>query len=136
MSYLDEEVIEDFKKYNISLTILCEAEHDLIVKKINENIPFSGSQIAWGALSNNAYLGAASLQVTLMSLAEKINLRTKDSILIVGDSTDNAYAVSIKDLPLALHVFSTIPQHTYILQQKMDWIACISFEGDTYFSDL
>ncbi|MGE1152152.1 hypothetical protein [Pseudomonas kitaguniensis] len=136
MSYLDEEIIEDFKKNKTKLTILSESEHDLIVKKINDGIPFSMNSIAWNLLKDSVYLGANTSIPHLTSLIEKIKFIAEADVIIVGDSTDNAYSISTEDLLPALQIFSTIPQHTYITQKSMTWIAGISFEGNIYFSTL
>lgn len=136
MSYLDEEVVEDFKKINTKIIILSDSKHDLIAEKINDNIPFSVSNIAWNLLKDAIYLGASTSQMSMDALAEKIKLITEGDVIILGDSTDNAYLIDIKDLSPALKIFSTIPQHTYITQERLDWIAGISFEGDIYFSKL
>ncbi|MBD9460808.1 hypothetical protein IB241_24270 [Pseudomonas sp. PDM05] len=45
MSYLDDELIADLKRLNINFSILSEAEHAAIVRRINERILFAGSQI-------------------------------------------------------------------------------------------
>ncbi|WP_218170110.1 hypothetical protein [Pseudomonas costantinii] len=103
---------------------------------INENIPFSGSQIAWKLLKGSIYFGMATSQATLKSLAEKIKSVSASHVFVVGDATDNAYSINVKDLFPALQIFSTIPQHTYITQENLSWIACISFEGDIDFSTL
>lgn len=136
MSYLDEEIIEDFKKQNASLIILTEDEENLIIDAINEKLPFCGSQIAWELLKGSTYLGTATSPGVLNSLAKKITPASHDFIFIVGDSIDNAYAINLKDLTFAIKIFSTIPQHTYITQKDLTWIACISFEGYVDFSPL
>ncbi|WP_081321519.1 MULTISPECIES: hypothetical protein [Pseudomonas] len=136
MSYFDEEIIKDFNRSNTQLFVLSEIDQDVIVDKVNSNLPFSGSRIEWSSLKNSVHLGTAISQTALISLAEKIKLATKESVIIVGDSTDNSYSVSVENLLLALQIFSTIPQHTYILQQHLNWIAFISFEEDIYFSNL
>ncbi|NWE23326.1 hypothetical protein [Pseudomonas sp. P7548] len=136
MSYLDEEIIEEFKKNNVTLITLTEDEHNLITDKINEQLPFCGSQIAWDSLKGSTYLGTATSPEVQNSLAEKIIPVSYDLILIVGDATDNAYAINLENLTFAIKVFSTIPQHTYITQKNLTWIACISFEGYVDFSTI
>lgn len=136
MSYLDEEIIEDFKKNNARLIILPEPEHECIVNKINETFPFSGNQIAWNSLSDSTYFGITASKVAIESLSKEIRLICEDSIFVVGDATDNAYSIDIDNLPLTLQVFSTIPQHTYIVSRATSWIACLSFEGHLYFANL
>jgi len=136
MTYLDEELIEDFRKINTPIVIFPKERHNSIVQKINDNIPFSGSQIAWSLLKKSTYLGATTSQASLKSLNKKIKLIAEGDVFFVGDSTDNAYSIDVKDLSLALRIFSTIPQHTYITQEDQSWIACISFEGDIYFAIL
>lgn len=136
MSYFDEEIIQDFKKINANLIILPEIEHDRIVDAINERLPFSGSQIAWSSLRDSTYLGTTESQGALESLATKIKLVSGGYINIVGDSTDFAYSTNINNILLALQIFSTIPQHTYIVSEPISWIACISFEGHLDFANL
>ncbi|MFB3306692.1 hypothetical protein [Pseudomonas sp. AMR01] len=134
MSYFDEEIIEDFKKTSAKLTILPESEHDFIVNAINEKFPFAGNRIAWDSLKDSTYFGTTASQGALESLTKKIIRVSGDCILVVGDSTDNAYSTS--NVALALQIFSTIPQHTYIVSESISWIACISFEGDLDFASL
>jgi hypothetical protein len=136
MSYLDDEIIDDFKKINIKITILTKVKHDLMVENISQNIPFSVTNIAWNLLKDSIYLGVATSQTSMDALAEKITHTTKADIIIIGDATDEAYSIGIKQLSPALRIFSTIPQHTYITQESLDWIAGISFEGYIYFCKL
>lgn len=136
MGYFDEEIIRDFKKAKTNLVILSDAELDLIVKNINKNISFSGSQIAWHLLENSAYLGLTTSQAALKALTGKIKQVAKGCVFIVGDSTDHAYSVNVKDITVALELFSAIPQHTYLTQANHNWIACLSFEGHIDFSNL
>ncbi|WP_248751938.1 hypothetical protein [Pseudomonas sp. MWU15-20650] len=134
MSYLDDEIINDLKKMNVKFSIPPEAEHDLIVELINENIPFSGNQIAWSLLKENTYIGPSSSHVTLEKLEKIIKSTTERNVIFIGDATDNAYSITTSDLMHSLQLFSKTPQHTYILQKQLDWIACISFEGDVDFA--
>ncbi|MBF6031296.1 hypothetical protein ICY20_26425 [Pseudomonas sp. P115] len=139
MSYLDDEVIEDFKKNDIPLTILPKQKHDLIVKEINNSIPFHTCNIAWELLEGSTYLGDITSDTSIDSLAEKIKKTTDNHVIILGDSTDNAYSINVKDIYPALQIFSTIPQHTFITfirLGKIKWIAGLSFEGNMYFSNL
>lgn len=136
MSYLDGEIVKDFKKLNIKFNIAPQTEHDLIVKIINEAVPFSGSQIAWSSFNNNTYIGLSSSQATLATLEHKIKSATQCNITFIGDSTDQAYSIKISNLLQSLQIFSRIPQHTYILQKQLNWLACISLEGDIDFAEL
>lgn len=136
MSYLDGEIVKDFKKLNIKFNIAPQAEHDLIVKIINEAVPFSGSQIAWSSFNNNTYIGLSSSQAALATLEHKIKAATQCNITFIGDSTDRAYSIKVSNLLQSLQIFSRIPQHTYILQRQLNWIACISLEGDIDFAEL
>ncbi|WP_300627830.1 hypothetical protein [Pseudomonas sp.] len=136
MSYLDDEIIKDLNRLNIEFDIPVEAEHDLIVETINAAVPFSGNQIAWSQFKENTYIGLSSLRSTLETLEKKIQAATKQNVIFIGDATDNAYSIKCRDLMQSLHIFSNIPQHTYILQKQLDWIACISFEGDIDFAKI
>lgn len=136
MSYLDDEIINNFKKMNVKFSISSEADHDLLVKVINETLPFSGSQIAWSSFKESTYVGPSSAHVTLEKLVKKIKTATERNVIFIGDATDNAYSITLSDLMHSLQYFSKIPQHTYILQKQLDWIACISFEGDVDFAKL
>lgn len=136
MSHLDEELIKDFTNSATTLAILSKQKHDLIVSNINYSIPFHTSNIAWELLKNSTYLGDTTSEMSISSLAEKIKSATKNDVIILGNSTDNAYSISVKDIYSALQIFSTIPQHTFITQENLQWIAGISFEGNMYFSNL
>ncbi|WP_124402035.1 hypothetical protein [Pseudomonas synxantha] len=136
MSYLDDEIINDFKQMNVQFSVHSEAEHDSMVDLINETIPFSGSQIAWSSFKEITYIGPSSAYTTLEKLEKKIKSATERNITFIGDATDKAYSITINDLMHSLHFFSKVPQHTYILQKQLDWIACISFEGDVDFVKL
>lgn len=136
MSYLDDEIIEYFKKNNTEITPLTKIKHDLMVEKMSQRIPFSVTNIAWSLLKNSIYLGVATSKTSMDALVEKIKLTTESDVIIIGDATDDAYSIGIKHLSQALGIFSTIPQHTYITQESLDWIAGISFEGYIYFSKL
>lgn len=135
MNYFDEEVIKDFQNHNADLIILTEAECNLTIDAIN-TLPFFGSQIAWKSLKGSTYLGTMESSEAQNSLVEKIISASNDDILIVGDNTDNAYSISVKNLALAIEIFSSLPQHTYITQKDLSWIACITFRGDIDFSPL
>lgn len=135
MNYFDEEVIKDFQSHNADLIILTEAECNLTIDSIN-TLPFFGSQIAWKSLKGSTYLGTIDSSEAQNSLVEKIISASNDDILIVGDNTDNAYSVSVKSLALAIEIFSSLPQHIYITQKDLSWIASISFRGHIDFSTL
>ncbi len=134
MSYLDDEIVKNFNQLNIEFEISPEAEHDLIVEKINAIVPFFGNQIAWSQFKENTHIGLSPSQATLALLEKKIKEATKHNVIFIGDATDNAYSISATDLMQSLQIFSKTPQHTYILQKQLDWIACISFEGDIDFA--
>ena len=139
MSYLDDEIIEDFKKIGITFTILPRQQHNLIVSEMNNSIPFHTCNIAWELLEDSIYLGDITSDTSIESLAEKIKQTTESHVIIVGDSTDHAYSINVEDIYPALRIFSTIPQHTFITfisQKKIKWIAGLSFEGNMYFSNL
>ncbi|CRM09450.1 hypothetical protein [Pseudomonas sp. 37 R 15] len=136
MSYLDDEIVKDLYRLNIEFDIPAEVEHDLIVETINAAVPFSGNQIAWSLFKENTYVGPSSLRSTLEILEKKIKAATKCNVIFIGDATDNAYSITCRDLMQSLQIFSKIPQHTYILQKQLDWIACISFEGDIDFAKI
>lgn len=74
MSYLDDEIINDFKQMNVQFSVHSEAEHDSMVDLINETIPFSGSQIAWSSFKEITYIGPSSSYTTLEKL-EKNKVR-------------------------------------------------------------
>lgn len=137
MSYLDEELIADLKKLNISFSTLSDIEHDAIARKINESIPFTGNKIAWSTLDDSISFGSASSNLAISMLAEKISAVADGELVIIGDSAcDNAYSLSVEHLDQALRVMSELPQHTYILQTSLTWIACISFEGHLDFANI
>lgn len=114
MSYLDGEIIEDFKRIGITLTILPRQQHDSIVSKMNNSIPFHTCNIAWELLEDSIYLGDITSDTSTESLAEKIKQTTESHVIILGDSTDHAYSINVEDIYPALRIFSTIPQHTFI----------------------
>jgi hypothetical protein len=137
MSYLDDELIADLKRLNINFSILSEAEHAAIVRRINERILFAGSQIAWSALEYSINFGSASSNLAIFMLAKKISAMADDEFIFIGDSAcDDAYSVKVEHLEQALRIFSELPQHTYILQKSVAWIACISFEGHLDFANI
>ena len=135
MSYFDDELIAELRSHNIAFNILPANDHASIVREINENIPFSGSKIAWSKLNNSMNFGGDLTDSPTSRLAKEIKKVADDTIIIVGDSVcDDAYCINIQQPEEALRVFSKIPRHTYILQRNPDWIACISFEVDIDFT--
>lgn len=135
MSYFDDELIAELRSHNIAFNILPANDHASIVREINENIPFSGSKIAWSKLNNSMNFGGDLTDSPILRLAKEIKKVANDTIIIVGDSVcDDAYCINREQLEEALRVFSEIPQHTYIVQKQLNWIACISFEGDIDFA--
>lgn len=84
-------------------------------------------------------MGNITSDTSIELLAEKIKQIFENHVVILGDSTDNAYSINVENIYPALRIFSTIPQHTfitYISHEKIKWIAGISFEGNMYFSNL
>lgn len=137
MSYLDEELIKDLRDHNILFDILSESEHISIVRKINANIPFSGSKVAWSNLNTSMNLGREPSDFATLRLAEEIRKVADSNLIFVGDSAcDEAYSISIEYLEITLKIFSELPQHTYIVTESLTWIACISFEGDLDFANI
>lgn len=135
MSHFDDKLIAELRSHNIAFNILPANDHASIVREINENIPFSGSKIAWSKLNNSMNFGGDLTDSPTSRLAKEIKKVADDTIIIVGDSVcDDAYCINLEQLEEALSVFSEIPQHTYIVQKQLNWIACISFEGDIDFA--
>lgn len=131
MNYFDEEVVADLKALNIKFDILLEGDHASLVSKINENVPFSGSKVAWNNLETSFNFGFASSDLSISTLAKEIQKLTNDNPIFIGDSAcDEAYSINLIHIEKALRVFSEIPQHTYIVSKSLAWIACMSFEGD------
>ena len=91
MSYLDDEIVKDFKQLNIEFEIPPEAEHDLIVENINANVPFFGNQIAWSQFKENTHIGPSPSQATLALLEKKIKEANKHNVIFIGEATKNAY---------------------------------------------
>ncbi|WP_124429836.1 hypothetical protein [Pseudomonas sp. R2-37-08W] len=135
MSYFDDELITELRSHNIAFNILPENDHASIVREINETIPFSGSKIAWSKLNKSINFGGDLPDFSTSKMAKEIKKFADDKIIFLGDSAcDEAYCINLEQLEDALRIFSEIPQHTYILQKQLDWIACISFEGDIDFA--
>lgn len=131
MNYFDEEVVADLKALNIQFDILLEGDHASLVSKINENVSFSGSKVAWSNLETSFNFGFASSDLSISSLAKEIQKLTDENPIFIGDSAcDEAYSINLIHIEKALRVFSEYPQHTYIVSKSLTWIACISFEGD------
>lgn len=102
---------------------------------MNSKIPFSSSNINWGNLKNSHIFFNEPLNIATLQLAEKIRELSDGNLIFVGDSAcDEAYSITPKNLEQTLKLFSELPQHTYILQNSLNWIACISFEGDIDFA--
>ena len=137
MNYFDKEIITDLKTHNIGFQTLTDAEHKIIVHEINKKIPFSSSKIDWKILKNSHIFFYEPLSIAALQLAEKIREVSDGNLIFVGDSAcDEAYSIAPESLEQALKLFSELPQHTYILQSSLNWIACISFEGDIDFARL
>ncbi|PRA33068.1 hypothetical protein [Pseudomonas poae] len=137
MSYLDEELIADLKASDISFDVVSETEHASIVDKINENVPFSGSKVAWGNIEKSINFGFSSSDLAVSRLADEIGRTAEDTLIFIGDcACDEAYCISLQHVDKVLRIFSQLPQHTYIVSKSLTWIACISFEGDLDFASL
>ncbi|MBI6909317.1 hypothetical protein [Pseudomonas palleroniana] len=134
---MDEELIKDLKKNNISFNTLSPIEQDLVINKIHKHAPFSGSKIAWESLKSSLNLGSETSEFSIFLLAEEISKVTSADLIFIGDSAcDDAYSIGHEHLTQTLRIFSELPQHTYIVTEAIDWIACISFEGHLDFATL
>lgn len=134
MSYFDEELITDLKKLNIDFSVISQAEQDSMVSRINERIPFSGNQIDWSRLGSSINFGSASSTLAISLIAAEICKVSDNDLIIISDSAcDHAYSISPEHLNRTLKVLSEFPQHTYIVSEVSNWIACISFEGHLDF---
>ncbi len=137
MNYFDKEIITDLKTHNIGFQTLTDAEHKIILEEMNNKIPFSSSKIDWKILKNSHIFFYEPLSIATLQLAEKIREVSDGNLIFVGDSAcDEVYSIAPESLEQALKLFSELPQHTYILQTSLNWIACISFEGDIDFAGL
>lgn len=135
MNYFDEEITINLNTHNIGFETLTDVEHKLILEKMNNEIPFASSKIDWENLKNGHIFFNEPLNIATLQLAEKIRELSAGNLIFVGDSAcDEAYSITPKNLEQALKLFSELPQHTYILQNSLNWIACISFEGDIDFA--
>ena len=135
MNYFDEEIIMDLNTHSIGYEILTNAEHKHIVDDMNEKIPFSVSKIDWSKLGDSHIFLWQTIKHSDFQLAEIIRNFSEGNLIFVGDSAcDEAYSIKPENLEQALKSFSELPQHTYILQASLNWIACISFEGDIGFA--
>lgn len=137
MNYFDEEIITDLKAFNITFEVLTEADHASIVRNINENVPFSGSKVAWDKLATSNHFGLTSSDLAISHLAKEIQKLNDNNLIFIGDSAcDEAYSINLMHIDKALSIFSEIPQHTYIVSKSLTWIACIASEGDLDFARL
>lgn len=125
----------ELRPQNIAFDILPTNDHASTARDINENIPFSGSKITWSKLHKSINFADDLPDLAISRLVREIKKVADNKIIIVGDSAcDEAYCINTQQREEALRIFSETPQHTYIIQRNLYWIACISFEGDTDFS--
>ncbi|MCS4251445.1 hypothetical protein [Pseudomonas sp. BIGb0164] len=137
MSYFDEELSEDLNNNDIPFNILSESEQISITRRINKIVPFSVNKVAWSRLSNSIDFGQTSSDSAILQLAEEIKMIADGDLIFIGDSAcDEAYFIPPEYIKKAIKIFSELPQHTYIVQDSLAWIACVSFEGDLNFANL
>ncbi|WP_040068337.1 hypothetical protein [Pseudomonas batumici] len=133
MSYYDDELTKALHKLKISYEKLEIREHDKLVSTINAVFPFSGSKISWEEMSDTTHFDTTSKQEAFSFITTKAIDTTKNVFLIGDSATNTIYKIKSLDLSLALKELDEIPQHSYVTPQNLDWIFCISMEGDIDF---
>lgn len=135
MSYYDDELEKELSELNIPYKRLEKEKHDRLVSEINKKVPFSGSKISWATLQNSMRHNTDKQSIKWIS--ERIISLNEENVIFIGDSLlEDAYQINTKNLERSLIVFSDIPQHTYFFSNNLNWIGCISSEGDIDFGEL
>ncbi|KAE9648178.1 hypothetical protein [Pseudomonas sp. PB106] len=137
MSYFDEEIEKDFVNFGINYEKLDDATHDKLVTKINKNLLFTGSKIAWNSLPDRTSSQKHNADTAFIEISKKVNNLEVNEIIFIGDSlTESAYKVHTMDLEKTLAMFVYVPQHTYFFSNRFNFIGCISSEGEINFSEI
>lgn len=137
MSYFDDLIIGKLLKNRINHEILTVHDHKAVCEVIRTKANFVGNQINWPTLKNFKSFNHLEKEGALDLLAKTIISHASEKVFFIGDSAmDEAYSTSIKDVRNALGIFTDVPQHLYILPDRLNWIACISSEGNIDFAEL
>lgn len=135
MSYYDDELEKELFELNIQHKKLDKEKHDHFVGEINKKVPFSGSKISWSSLHNS--ISHKTNEQSIKLISEKIKPLNETEIIFIGDSLlEDAYQINTKNLERTLIILSEIPQHTYFFPDDLNWIGCISAEGDIDFGEV
>ncbi|NWE14389.1 hypothetical protein [Pseudomonas yamanorum] len=137
MNHFDTELEKSLKTDNIHYERLPNKDEKRLINKIQRKITFAGSQIDWKTLQNATDLSHMEKSLALTEISEKLNSLAVQRVIFLGDSAiEYAYSIAITDLRRALDIFAEFPQHTYIFPERLNWIACLAFEGYIDYADL
>jgi len=137
MNYFDIELEKHIKADNIHYERLPNEAEEKLINKIQEKTTFTGSKIDWETLQNATNLSHMDKFLALNEISEKLNSLAVQRVIFLGDSAiEYAYSIAITDLRRSLDIFAEFPQHTYIFPERLNWIACLAFEGHIDYADL
>lgn len=137
MSYFDEVIEKDLVDFGINYEKLDDATHDKLVTKINKNLPFTGSKIAWNSFPDSTSYSKNNADTAFIEILKKVNNLEIKEIIFIGDAlTESAYKVHTMGLEKTLAMFADVPQHTYFFSNEFKFIGCISSEGEINFSEI
>lgn len=137
MSYFEEEIEKDFVDFGINYEKLDDATHDKLVIKINKNLPFTGSKIAWNSFPDSTSYSKNNADSAFIEILKKVNDLKIKEIIFIGDAlTESAYKIHTINLKKTLAIFADVPQHTYFFSNEFNFIGCISSEGKINFSEI
>ncbi|TWP23463.1 hypothetical protein ETU10_06970 [Apibacter muscae] len=131
-NYYDSDLINSLEG-NIDFKILLA---DNYYNLINNKFPFVGSKIDFSKLKDTQYkklsiknkIGDCIEFIDEVLQIDRIDLN--QDVIYLGDSlTENVYSFSLKNLDKIIPYILDIPQHHYILSEKMEWCIYISFEN-------
>ena len=133
----DKEVIRILREYikDENFQII---ESDIYFDRINAQLPFIGSRINFGLLSESKEMSFSEKEevVTFINdIATQIGIVLDETIVYLGDSLTNlTYSFPFKYLgKIIVDILDNIPQHHYFLSQSMKWIMYISFDNCVEF---
>jgi hypothetical protein len=142
-TFYDNELEETLKFYFENKAII-KCDSTIHFEFIENNFPIFMNRIDWKIIQNKEYFNLhdvtiveqrnSTIKLFLSKLEEACNSIINEDVVIIGDSLiDTAYCMPYSVFKQNVLVFFSLPQHTFVLFEKLGKCINYTFERDLYF---
>ena len=142
-TFFDNE-LEEGLKHGISTKEIIICNSNIYFEFVENNFPIFMNRIDWQIIHNKEYddlhyihdvkQKKEAIDKFLLKLEKHHDYILNENLVIIGDSQINmAYCMSYSIFKQNAFAFFSIPQHTFVLFERLRKCINLTFEGDLYF---